>query len=327
MTKRPCSEKKYYAFNDAFDLVARGIDDALVKSPVTIRRFIAYLSRSKGKLLRSQLLLCCAQNDDDLIDDAAIELAISLELLHLASLIHDDVIDDGDTRRSLPTLNRKFDRKIAVIAGDYLLAKSLEQVHHIAAKREPLDRKIELPNYMTALCLGEINQHANNGNLNLTIRTYLNIIRGKTATLFEAACFMGGVLISDDDDVLEAYKKFGRHLGMVFQISDDIIDYTAQKRQAGKNVQNDFAQGVITLPLIYALEENPAVKPSIASGAKTPLDILAFVRSSNGIARAQATSKRYYRRANQQLSKMSINRQKENALRGYLDGAYRGLSK
>ncbi len=122
MTKRQ-TDKVHYDFATALQLVVDGIDDVLLKSPLTIRRFIAYLSRSKGKLLRSQLLLCCAQNENNLIDGDAVPAAIGIELLHLATLIHDDIIDDGDTRRSLPTLNRKFGRKIAVIAGDYLLAK------------------------------------------------------------------------------------------------------------------------------------------------------------------------------------------------------------
>ncbi len=325
MTKRQ-TDKVYYNFVTAFQLVVDGIDDVLLKSPLTIRRFIAYLSRSKGKLLRSQLLLCCAQNEDNLIDGDAVPAAIGIELLHLATLIHDDIIDDGDTRRSLPTLNRKFGRKIAVIAGDYLLAKSLEQARFINAKQEHLKRDINIPDYMTLLCLGEIAQHANSGNLNLTTRQYLNIIRGKTATLFEAACFIGAALACDDQLEYEAYQKFGRYLGMVFQISDDIIDYDAEKQKAGKNVQTDFEQGVITLPLIYALQESPEAKLQIEKRSKTPFDIFGFVKASNGILHAKATSKRYYKRAVKQLANLSINDTKKAALLSYLDRAYRGLS-
>ncbi len=326
MTKARQPVTDYLDFETAFKAVERGIDDALVKSPLTIRRFIAYLSSSKGKLLRSQLLLCCAQNDANLIDRAAVPAAIGIELLHLATLIHDDIIDDGDTRRSLPTLNRKFDRKIAVIAGDYLLAKSLEQLQFVSAKKDQLQRDVAVPNYISMLCLGEIAQHANSGNLNLSTKKYLNIIRGKTAALFEAACFVGSLLISEDAALHDAYKKFGRYLGMVFQISDDIIDYTSEKRNAGKNVQADFEQGVITLPLIYALRENPQAKSAIEK-ANPPFDVYAFVKASGGIAQSKATSKRYYKRALKQLAAMQLNEQKKNALKHYLDRAYRGLAK
>ncbi len=325
MTNTQTPNKEYYTFEAAFKLVVRGIDEVLVKSPLTIRRFIAYLSRSKGKLMRSQLLLCCALNQENMIDGDAVPAAIGVELLHLATLIHDDIIDEGDTRRSLPTLNQKFGRKIAVIAGDYLLAKSLEQAQYITSKEAHLKRNISVPNYMTKLCLGEISQLANNGNLDLTTRRYLNIIRGKTATLFEAACFTGGALVSDSDAQYEAYKKFGCYLGMVFQISDDIIDYEAEKQNAGKNVQSDFEQGVITLPLIYALQESPQAKAAIVKKQQSSFDVLAFVKSSNGLQRAKATSERYYKRAVMQLDNMQINAQKRSRLIYYLDKAYRGL--
>lgn len=308
-------------FEEAFISVQQGIDKVLVQSPKLIQPYISYLSESKGKLLRSQLLLSAAMQEGEIHQDA-IALGISIELLHLATLIHDDIIDQSDTRRSLPTIYKKYGSKYAVLSGDYLLAKSLEVLSTVSNKNEYAKRDITVPNYMSKLVLGEILQHNHQGDLDLGIREYLKIIQGKTATLFEAACYTGASLITEDEDILKSYRSFGRQLGIIFQISDDILDYESHKKSVGKEVESDYMRGVITLPLIYALKKNPNAKEKIKSDKS--FQVIDFVRKSGGTIFAKKFSKKYYDKAMQTLIELQLDDKKYSQLQKYLHIAYEG---
>ena len=188
----------YPGFDAAFEAVKERIDGALTGSPGLIRSYTAHLAGARGKMIRAAALLACAQGEDGGIPADAAELAAAVEMLHLATLVHDDVIDDADLRRGIPTLQRMYGRRTAVICGDYLLAASLRLAAQVGDRERYLD--LRLPDYVGRICLGELGQHLNNGNLELTAYRYLKIIGGKTAALFEAAFYAGALFFTEEGD-------------------------------------------------------------------------------------------------------------------------------
>ena len=182
-------------------------------------------------MIRAAALLACAQGEDGGIPADAAELAAAVEMLHLATLVHDDVIDDADLRRGIPTLQRMYGRRTAVICGDYLLAASLRLAAQVGDRERYLD--LRLPDYVGRICLGELGQHLNNGNLELTAYRYLKIIGGKTAALFEAAFYAGALFFTEEERLIRRYARLGRQIGMIFQLTDDCIERGLNMKEGG----------------------------------------------------------------------------------------------
>ena len=182
-------------------------------------------------------------------------MAAAIEILHLATLVHDDVIDNADLRRGEPTLQKKYGKRTAVICGDYLVCMAMKLAASTSQKSDMEEyEQLDMPDYMSRVCLGELNQHINNGNIDLTVRQYLRIISGKTAALFEASFFTGAVLVEKDLKQVKKYARLGRYIGMIFQLTDDCMDFEETEETAQKPVQSDYEQNVITLPLIHAFK-------------------------------------------------------------------------
>jgi heptaprenyl diphosphate synthase len=252
------SPPEYLTFEAAFSAADEEVERTLSASPALVRTYTRHLAASKGKFIRATSLLACAQTKDGWIHPNAVAFAAAIEILHLATLVHDDIIDNAETRRGSITLQKKYGKRTAVICGDYLLCAALKTAASIPNKKDYLD--FSPADYMSRICLGELNQHLNNGNLDLSVYRYLKIISGKTAALFEASFYAGAVLCTDDRRSLAHYRRLGRYVGMIFQLTDDRIDFEADESAAKKPVQSDYEQGVITLPLIYALQNKPALK-------------------------------------------------------------------
>ena len=229
--------------------------DVLRKTPPSIREYTSYLSNSLGKNLRGNCLIIVSTDQNNMVHEDAVDLAIAIELFHLATLVHDDIIDDSPKRRGILSLQSKFDKKKAVICGDYLLAMAVELASKIDFKDEY--RNYSLANYAKSVCLGELMQDMNLFNYKLSTKKYLSIIRGKTAALFEASFVSGAIILGDSNDSINLYKKIGRYVGMIFQMSDDCMDYELSENESNKPVLSDIAKGVMTLPLIYAIKKNP----------------------------------------------------------------------
>ena len=190
-------------FEDAFLLVKEEVNSALWASPRIVRGYMEHLARSQGKYIRAMSLLTCSMDREGLIIPSAVKLAAAIEILHLATLVHDDVIDDADIRRGLPTLQKKFGKRTAVICGDYLLSVALRMAASIPDKKDYLE--MDLPDYVMKICSGELLQNVNNGNYDLSVFRYLKIITGKTAALFEASFFAGALLSGCDRSELTLY--------------------------------------------------------------------------------------------------------------------------
>ena len=311
----------YITFDEALSLTRDETDRVLSASPSIVRRYTKHLASSRGKFIRAIALLTCAQNKDGRIHPNAVKFAAAIETLHLATLVHDDVIDDADIRRGFPTLQKQYGKRTAVICGDYLLCIALKLAADIPNKQDYL--KLNMPDYMTKVCFGELNEQINNGNLDLTVYRYLKIISGKTAALFEASYYAGAILSWDESSEMKKYQKLGRHIGMIFQLIDDCIDYEATEDIARKPVQSDFEHNVITLPLIHAFANLTGFKEKAKRNEVTRHDVDEAVARANGISYTRMVAKKYYDKYIKTVNDMNITEGKRNSLISILDKAYR----
>lgn len=317
--------------NEAYE----GLDKALVgflkTVPKSILPYTGHLSNALGKNLRGKALLIAAMGDDNLINADAIQLAVAIEMFHLATLVHDDIIDNAKLRRGQKSLQAEFGKKTAVLCGDYLLARSLELSTKVMLQREnnrnPED--FSMLTYSSLVCLGEIRQHANNFNLDLSVRRYFSIIRGKTAALFEAAFAGGEFFVTEQERIsresTESYKKIGRYIGMIFQMMDDLIDIEKSEEEAKKPILSDLKAGVITLPLILAMQKDSTIKEDIqrqkSAGAIQPDVIQQKIIAAGGVDETRQFAQRYYKNTLSEITALNLTQYKQEAMIALLNKA------
>jgi heptaprenyl diphosphate synthase len=310
-------------FEYATELVKEEIDTVLETSPLIIRSYTQHLKASRGKYIRAISLLAAAQNKEGFIHSNAVKFAAAIELLHLATLVHDDVIDNADMRRGVITLQKKYGQKTAVICGDYLLCMALRLTADVSNKEDYMN--LDMPSYMSKVCLGELNQHLNNGNLDLSVYQYLKIIAGKTAALFEASFYAGAIVCEVSTEEAKKYKRLGRYIGMIFQLTDDCIDFETTEEVAKKPVQSDFEQGVITLPLIHAFTQMMSFKEKAKTSVISRAEINEIVSKTEGLGFTRRVSKKYYNKSLQIINELDITEDKRSRLNAILDRASRVL--
>ncbi len=217
--------------------------------PATLVDVLEHALFNGGKRIRPLLCILsaglCGSREEGIYS-----LAIAFEYLHVATLLHDDVIDHADTRRGRPAANTVFGLSPAILAGDFLHARSMYLVGTMGGKR-----CLELICSATeAMVAGEFLQMANAENFNQSEKDYFAVINGKTALFIGAVCETGGIFAGASDKEIQALKTYGANLGMAFQIQDDLLDYLGDSAKTGKTLGNDFYEGKMTLPLIYTLE-------------------------------------------------------------------------
>jgi heptaprenyl diphosphate synthase len=233
-------------------------------------------------------------------------LSVAFEMVHLATLIHDDIVDEAKTRRGLPTVNTLWGDKIALLLGDYFFAKTAGLIADVRDHR--IDQLFS--DTVATVCEGTILEMMTAGRIDLTPDTYYEKIRHKTACLI-AACSKGGAVVSNaSDEEIGLLYEYGINLGTTFQIIDDILDYTKDESTIGKPAGNDLRQGMVTLPLIYALHEHPQnghyqqVHDLLISTTRKEDDIqavVAWVNSGYGIQRALTDAHIYSHKAKEAL--------------------------
>ena len=281
-------------YDGAIQLMKDEVDNILSTSPLIIRKYTKHLTYSRGKFIRGMSVIMCAENVDGSIHPNAIKIAAAIEILHLATLVHDDVIDNADIRRGEDTLQKKYGKRTAVICGDYLLCSALKLTASIEKPEDYL--KLNVPDYMGKVCLGELNQHINNKNLNLSVYQYLKIIAGKTAALFEASFYAGALFLENREKDLNRYRQLGFYIGMIFQLTDDCIDFENTRDEALKPVQSDYEQGVVTLPLIHAFKNLNGFKEKAERGL-TRNEINEAVKKTGGLDYTRLMVKKYYKKS------------------------------
>lgn len=280
--------------------------DAMLKSNVALLNLILkYLTRKKGKQMRPMLVFLTAEICGDM-NERAYTGASMIELLHTATLIHDDVVDEADERRGIATINASWNNKIAVLIGDFLLAKGL-----IASiDKSEFEFLQASSNAIKLMSEGELLQIQKSRETDLSEETYFQIIKGKTASLLASCCEIGAIAASAGENERQVMRQFGENLGIAFQIRDDIFDFVGTSSIVGKAVGNDLKEKKITLPLIYALSATDdktakSIVKKVKKGKMTKAEIketIQFVVDKGGIDAAQAKAESYIQSAIDSLS-------------------------
>ena len=250
-----------------------------------LSQVLDHIRQRAGKRMRPMLILLMAKNFGQ-ITSATQHAAVGLELLHTASLVHDDVVDESAERRGQASVNKVFDNKVAVLVGDYILSTALLQVSFTHSE--------EIVRYLAelgrTLSNGEILQLSNIQNQEISENVYYQVIKQKTAALFEACAALGALSAGADEANIESARRFGQNLGIIFQIRDDIFDYY-DLGEIGKPTGNDMVEGKLTLPVIYALKSTRAedmmtLARKVKNGSVTAEEIarlVAFTKAHGGI--------------------------------------------
>lgn len=226
-------------------------NNALTHEDGLLSQALSHIRQRGGKRMRPMLILLLAKNYGK-VSSITQHAAVGLELLHTASLVHDDVVDESSERRGQASVNATYDNKVAVLVGDYILSTALLNVSKTGNQRI-VEYLAELGRTLAA---GEILQLTNIQNQDISEEVYYQIIKNKTAALFEACASIGALSAGATDDDVRKAAQFGQDLGIMFQIRDDIFDYYDSK-EIGKPTGNDMAEGKLTLPVIYALNNHP----------------------------------------------------------------------
>ena len=232
------------------DVFVREFNDSLSHSDGLLAQALEHIRQRGGKRMRPILTLLMAKNFGD-ISDVTQRAAIGLELLHTASLVHDDVVDESNERRGQASVNATYNNKVAVLVGDYILSTALQQVSETRHSRI-ISALAELGQ---TLARGEILQLNNFENDGISEDIYFQVIKQKTAALFETCCEIGALSANASQEEVIAAKKFGQTVGVIFQIRDDIFDYY-DSSDIGKPTGNDMAEGKLTLPILYVLNNH-----------------------------------------------------------------------
>lgn len=295
-------------------------DTCLSSSNLLLSSVIAHIRQKNGKMMRPILVLLAAKLFGT-VCPATLHAAVALELLHTASLVHDDVVDESAERRGQLSVNAIFNNKVAVLSGDYLLATALVEVG--------LTRNYDIIDIVSCLgqdlADGELLQLSNVSNLHFSEDIYFDVIRKKTAVLFAACTKAGALSVGADDEKAEFARLFGEYIGLCFQIKDDIFDYF-ENEKLGKPTGNDMLEGKLTLPVLYALNSTRdevarelAVK--VKCGEATTDEIVRlinFTKQHGGIEYASQTMYAYREKALSLLSSMP-DTEVRTALAAYLD--------
>jgi heptaprenyl diphosphate synthase len=291
----------FFGMPEAMEKVSGIIRNASVSTNPIISEGLGSLLDGNGKMLRPGLLLIAAGFGK--IGAQHYQLAAALEMLHIATLIHDDIIDDSPLRRGLPALHTRFGRQNAVLIGDFLLSRCFLLAANYTSPRNA----VNLARVISIICTMEIEQNSDRFKNNLSRRTYLRKILGKSALLFSLACFVGAHEAKAPKKVCERLRRAGYNIGIAFQIIDDILDYSGDQNQVRKPLGRDIAAGLVTLPLICALPlDKSGTLRKIFSQSTFKADdsgeIVALVRDSGGIEAAGKCAAEYTGRALREIS-------------------------
>lgn len=268
----------------------RTYDRELASANPYLADILSHTRRFRGKRLRPMLLLLSAEATGG-IRDEHVTLAAVIEMIHTATLVHDDVLDDADLRRHVATVNARWNNSTSVLFGDYLFTHAF----HLAASVGTTDACRMIGRATNIVCEGELTQVRQGGNLDLTEDEYLKIIEAKTGELCAVACRLGARFSNAPDPVASAMDRYGRMLGVAFQIADDVLDLAGTERETGKTLGSDLAQRKLTLPLIRLLSSSANgsaahARELISSGDLAAAELHALLLSSGALTSARQTA-------------------------------------
>ncbi len=296
-------------------------NESLSHTDGLLQQVLDHIRKRAGKRMRPMLILLMAKNFGR-VTDATLHAAVGLELLHTASLVHDDVVDESKQRRGQLSVNAEYDNKVAVLVGDYILSTALLYVSRTHS--EIVVRY--LSELGRTLSNGEILQLSNIQNEEISEQAYYRVIQQKTAALFEACASIGALSAGASEDDIHQAKVFGSNLGMIFQIRDDIFDYY-DNSDIGKPTGNDMTEGKLTLPVIYALNTTRdadmlALARKVKSGDVSREEIerlVEFTKQNGGIEYADKKMWEIHADSVHFLESEVTDPEVRRSLRGYLD--------
>lgn len=268
------------------------------------------LINSGGKMLRPAFLLLSSKFGE-YNKDKHENLAAVIEMLHMATLIHDDIIDESKLRRGNITIQSKYGKDTAVYMGDFLFSKCFLML----SEEYSIENIKKISQAIAKICIGEIRQYHFRFRQDVSLKRYLKIISGKTAALFAMSFVVGAKEANCSEKLSKKLGKIGYNIGMAFQIIDDILDYTANEKVMGKSIKNDLKQGFFTLPLIYALLEGNEELEELTQREKINDEdvskIIDIVRNSGGIKSARKLAIKYTKRAFDDIKLLAENESKK----------------
>ncbi|OKL37991.1 heptaprenyl diphosphate synthase component II [Domibacillus mangrovi] len=295
------------------DLIEKELERAVKSHSPVLEEASIHLLKAGGKRIRPVLLLLGAKFGEYDIHRIK-HAAAALELIHMASLVHDDVIDDAVIRRGEKTVKAEWDNRVAMYTGDFIFAAALECMAQI----DDSEAHQILSHTMTELCIGEIIQIQDKYRYDQHLRDYLRRIKRKTAILIATSCQLGAITAGAPAHVHRKLYEFGYNVGMSFQITDDILDFIASEQELGKPAGSDLLQGNITLPVLYAMKQDELRSRIINVSAHTDRqdinEIIFLLKQSGAIERSNELSSRYLHRALAILDELPQGRH-QNSLR------------
>ena len=236
--------------SEEWSLLDQEIEKQLSSDIELINNISQYIVNSGGKRIRPLIVLLSARACGASDLDRIVKAAAMIEFIHTATLLHDDVVDNSDSRRGIKTAHQSFGNESTILVGDFLYSRAFQimvQINHMGIMEVMSDAT-------NTIAEGEVLQLINSGNPKINKEQYLEVIYRKTGKLFEAAMVVGGLLSNQSQTVLNTLQLFGKELGMAYQIVDDVLDYSSSFEIMGKDVGDDLAEGKVTLPMIYTLE-------------------------------------------------------------------------
>mgnify|MGYP005838807439 CR=1 FL=1 len=306
-------KKDLDSFNDKFK--------SSLKSKVGLVDLVTkYILKQKGKKIRPVLVLLSSGLCGG-VTDRSYRGAVLVEMLHTATLVHDDVVDSAEKRRGLPSINAVWKNKVAVLIGDYLLSRGLM----LAVDGNDFDFLRVVTETVKRMSEGELLQISKTRKLDIDEDTYYKIISDKTASLISTCCEIGARSTTEDKETIQNLREFGEALGIAFQIRDDILDYTGKSSIIGKPLGGDIKEKKITLPLIHSLKqvdknESDRIIKLIKSERKKGRikEVIEFVKKNKGIEFAEAEAQKYAEKAKNSIQKLPDSEYK-NSLNSLVD--------
>lgn len=296
----------YYHLKDDIQIIELELERTIRSEEKTLNEAYVHTLKAGGKRIRPVFVLLGGMFGEYDIHSLK-NIAVPLELIHMGSLVHDDVIDDADLRRGKSTIKSKWDNLVAMYTGDYIFAKAIEISTYF---QNPEVHRI-LSYAMVEMCIGEVEQIRDQYSWNQNFRTYLRRIKRKTALLIAISCQLGAVCAKAPKHIQKILFRFGYYVGMSFQITDDILDFVATEEELGKPAGSDLLQGNITLPALYALETDETARKMIIETLNTPFistedmkPILEMIKDSGGIEYSTRVSDKYLQKAYQELQSL-----------------------
>ncbi|GGC99569.1 heptaprenyl diphosphate synthase component II [Pontibacillus salipaludis] len=299
------------------DKIEKTLNTTIQADHSILREASTQLLQAGGKRIRPVFVLLAAKFGNYDIERIK-HVAVALELIHMASLVHDDVIDDAELRRGEQTIKAKWDNRVAMYSGDYIFARAIESLSNL----ENVKAHQILSKTIVEVCVGEIEQIKDKFNWEQNLRTYLRRIKRKTALLIAVSCRLGAVAAGANERVEMALFKYGYYVGMSYQVIDDVLDFTATEKELGKPAGSDLMQGNITIPVLYAINQDDTFKQELKDLFQkqevTKDDmawVIAKIKGSGAIERSLALSEQYLEKAYEALEVLPDQKEKQTFMK------------